>query len=172
MRGIKRLVFLAAATALTAALSHAQVNVSGAAPVKNQASSSTGAAVPTTANYTGANSSGNLTGIVACDSSALLTVSTATTTQTIALSAGKSIYVCAMVINGGGTTTAKLVTGTGTNCGTGQSNLTPTFNLVAGSAVSLGNGLGVLFKTASGGALCVTNSAAQAANVFVVYTQF
>ena len=39
-------------------------------------------------------------------------------------------------------------------------------------AVSLGNGLGYLMKAPSGNALCVTNSAAVAANVLVVYTQF
>ena len=150
----------------------AQVNVSSPVVVKDQSSSATGSAAPLTAAYMAGNSSGNLAGIVACDSSALLVVSTATTAQMIALASGKSIYVCALAINGGGATTAKLVYGTGTNCGTGQTNLTPAFTLALASTVSLGSGVGYLTKTSSGNALCVTNSAAVAANVFVAYTQF
>ena len=90
----------------------------------------------------------------------------------VALSAGKTIYVCSFVINGGGATTAKLVYGTGTNCGTGQVTLTPAFSLASASTVAAGGGLGYILKTAAANALCVTNSAAVAANVFVAYTQF
>jgi hypothetical protein len=150
----------------------AQVNVSSPVVVKDQSSSATGSAAPATASYMAGNSSGNLAGIVACDSSALIVVSTATTSQIVALVSGKSIYVCALAINGGGATTAKLVYGTGTNCGTGQTNLTPAFSLALATTVSLGGGVGYVTKTPSGNALCVTNSAAVAANVFVAYTQF
>ncbi|MSV35459.1 MAG: hypothetical protein EXQ47_07655 [Bryobacterales bacterium] len=150
----------------------AQVFVSQPVGVKDQATSSTGAAAPANAHYAGVVASGNLAGIVACDSSALLTVSTATTTQIVALAAAKSIYICSLTINGAGTTTGKLVNGTGTNCGTGQANLTPVFNLVAGSTVSAGSGLGYVVKGASGAAVCVTNSAAVAVNVLISYTQF
>jgi len=150
----------------------AQVNVSSPAAVKDQASSATGSAAPATAIYTGAVSSGNLAGVVACDSSAQLAVSTATTTQIIALAAAKTIYVCGFVMNGAGATTAKLVYGTGTNCATGQVSLTPAFTLASGTNVASGGGLGYVMKTASANALCVTNSAAVAANVFVSFTQF
>ena len=149
-----------------------QVNVSSPAGVKDQASSAAGSAAPATAIYAGGNSSGNLAGLVACDSSAQITVSTATTTQMVALVAAKSIYVCGFVINGAGATTAKLVYGTGANCATGQVSLTPAFTLATGSNVALGNGLGYLMKTISANALCVTNSAAVAANVLITFTQF
>jgi hypothetical protein len=99
-------------------------------------------------------------------------MSTATTTQAIALQAGKSIYICGFVVNAGGTTTGRLVQGTGTNCGTGQGNLTPAFNLATGGNVAFGNGVGQLLKLTAGSALCVTNSAAIALNVLVSYTQF
>jgi hypothetical protein len=111
-------------------------------------------------------------GIVKCDSSAQLTMSTATTTQMVAPAAGKSIYVCGFAINGGGATTAKLVAGTGTNCGTGTVTLTPAFSLANATTVALGGGLGYVAKAASGNALCATNSAAATANLFVAYTQF
>ena len=150
----------------------AQVNISQTVGMKTSSESATGAAAPTSATLMGGNSSGNLTGVVACDSSAQLTISTATTTQIVALVAAKTIYVCGFVINGAGATTAKLVYGTGTNCATGLTNLTPAFTLATGSNVTLGGALGYVMKTASANALCVTNSAAIAANVFVTYTQF
>jgi hypothetical protein len=157
---------------LLAPASSAQVFVSQPVGVKDQATSSTGATAPANAQYAGVVASGNLAGIVACDSSAQLTVSTATTTQIVALIAAKSIYICSLTINGAGTTTGKLVSGTGTNCGTGQANLTPAFSLIAGSTVTAGGGLGYVVKAAAGAAVCVTNSAAVAVNVLVSYTQF
>jgi hypothetical protein len=132
----------------------------------------TGATAPTTAGLTGVVTSGNLSGLVACDSSALLSVTTATTTQAIALQAGKSIYVCGFVVNAGGTTTARIVQGTGTNCATGLTNLTPAFNLTSGGNVTFGNSVGQLLKTNTGSALCITSTAAIALNILVIYTQF
>jgi hypothetical protein len=170
--GSVRLASAALALVWLAPVGRAQVFVSQPVGVKDQATSSTGSAAPANALYTGGVASGNLAGIVACDSSALLTVSTATTTQMVALVAAKSIYICSMTINGAGTTTGKLVSGTGTNCGTGQANLTPAFSLIAGSTISAGAGLGYVVKAASGAAVCVTNSAAVAVNVLVSYTQF
>jgi hypothetical protein len=172
MRGLRGFLLGGLVLLLAAMFAVGQVNVSSPTPVKDSASSATGSAAPATAIYTAANSSGNLSGIVACDSSAQATVSTATTTQVVALVAAKAIYVCSFVINGAGSTTAKLVAGTGTNCGTGQVSLTPAFSLATGSTVSAGGGLGYLTKAAAGNALCLTNSAAIAANVFITYTQF
>ena len=150
----------------------AQVLISQPMPTKDQSTSSTGSAVPATASFAGVVGSGNLAGIVACDNSALLTVSTAVTTQIVALSGTKSIYICSLVINGAGATTGKLVVGTGTNCAVGLVSLTPAFSLVAGSVVSAGAALGYVLKAAAGTAVCVTNSAAVSVNVLLSYTQF
>jgi len=158
--------------ALAAVFAPAQVNVSTPQPVKTPANGSTGAAAPATADYVGANSSGNLAGVVACDSSAQLAMSAATTTQMVALAAGKAVYVCGFAINGGGATTTKLVAGTGTSCGTGTVTLTPAFSLGTATTVAMGGGLGYVAKAAAGNALCATNSAAVTANIFVAYTQF
>ncbi len=143
-----------------------------AAAQLNVSAPSTGSAAPGTAVFVAGNSSGNMAGIVGCDSSALLSVSTATTTQIVALSGTKSVYVCGDVINGGGATTVKFVYGTGTACATGLVSLTPAFTLASGTNVSLGGGLGYVMKAPSGNALCVTTSAAVAANIHIAYTQF
>jgi hypothetical protein len=133
---------------------------------------STGTAVPASAGLTGTVSSGNLAGLIACDSSVALSMNTSTTTQAIALQSGKSIYVCGFVINAGGTTTGRLVQGTGGNCAAGQSNVTPVFNLINGASVAHGSGVGMMLKTNAGSALCVTNTSGNALNVLITYTQY
>jgi hypothetical protein len=109
---------------------------------------------------------------VMCDSSAVLSMTTSTTTQAIGLAAGKSIYVCGFVLNADGKTTAKLVQGSGSNCGTGQSSLTPAFNVDAGANVELGGGIGRLLKSNAGSAVCVTSSSNKTLNALLIYTQF
>src|ERR1039457_3712973 len=46
-----------------------------------------------------------------------INVSTAATTQLVALSAGKKIYVCKVLVIEGGVTNVTLETGTGASCG-------------------------------------------------------
>ena len=149
-----------------------QVNVSAPASTKDQASANTGNSAPAAALYAGGISSGNLTGIVACDSSVQIALASATTTQMVAAIAGKSIYVCSFVLNGSNSTNSKLVYGTGTNCGTGLVSLTPAFALAFGTSVSAGGGLGYLLKVPAGNALCVNNSSSSGVNVLVSYTVF
>lgn len=112
-----------------------------------------------------------VTNLTSCDNTASISMSSATTTQAIALASGKSVYVCGFVFNADGKTTAKLVQGTGTNCATGQSSLTPPFNLDAGANVQLGSGLGRLLKSNAGSAVCVTSSAGKTLNVLLIYAQ-
>ncbi len=109
--------------------------------------------------------------ITTCDSSAVLTMSTSTTTQAIALAAGKSVYVCGFVLNADGKTTAQLVQGTGSNCGTGQSSMTPAFSLTAGGSVGIGQGVGRLLAANAGSAVCVTNTSKSTLSVLLIYAQ-
>lgn len=137
--------------------------------------SATGSAVPSTANYVAAVSSGNLTGIIQPDNSAPINVSTATTTQLVALSSGKKIYVSAMdFVNASGT--ADNVTfeyGTGSNCGTGTTALTGPYATGTNSpGLSKGGGLGVIMTVPASNALCMVTSAAVQVSGSVSYTQF
>lgn len=101
-------------------------------------------------------------------SSVAVSVSSATTTQLVALSAGKSIYVCGGTISSvGGTSTLEY--GTGASCGTGTTTLTGAFP--AASTVPLGSGLSLL-ATASGNALCILSGASTTATAgFITYVQ-
>jgi hypothetical protein len=140
----------------------------------------TGSAPPAKASYSGANSSGVLTGIIQCDKFAQAAIATATNTQLVALSGVTKVYVCsyAIEIQGVVTTagTGKLVYGTGTACATGLTNITPDFigNVTAGvpTVISLGSGIGPVAITPAGQALCYTSTTTTVQKVFVSYTQF
>ncbi len=117
---------------------------------------------------------------VRCDSSVIINQASATTTQLVALSAGKKVYVCSATVNQIGATTAptfKFVYGTGTNCGTGTADLTGVISgaNVAGTITNPqfgGNGLGQVFSTPASQALCITTTTTQAQKGLLSYTQF
>ncbi|HEX2656206.1 MAG TPA: hypothetical protein VHN11_21495 [Xanthobacteraceae bacterium] len=136
------------------------------------AESATGSAVPAKASYAGANSGGNLTGIIQADASAKIDISTATTTQLVALSSGKKIYITNYKVIAGGTGNFKFVYGTGTNCGTGTTDLEGANNLTAQAGSVAGSGLGPVLVVPASNALCATTSAAVQMSGHVAYTQF
>lgn len=84
-----------------------------------------------------------------------ITISTATTTQLVALQPLQSIYVTAVDIIAAGTGTIQFVYGTGANCGTGQKNVTGSYSLTAQVGFTKGTGNGVLWVVPPGNALCV-----------------
>ena len=140
--------------------------------VQGASESATGSAVPAKASFTGANSGGNLTGIIQADNSAAISVSTATTTQIVALASSKKIYVTSLDVIAGGTGNIKFVYGTGSNCGTGTTDLTGAYNLTAQAGIAKGGGLGPVLVVPASNALCVTTSAAVQMSGSVAYTQF
>lgn len=105
-------------------------------------------------------------------------MTSATTTQIVALVSGQKVRVCAYAIQGSTTSTAttlKLVYGTGTNCASGTTSITPAWNMPASSTAlpfSEGHGAGEIMQTAAGDALCATSSAAGTVNIHVTYAQF
>lgn len=123
------------------------------------------------ATYSFQGSSGNVLP-AATSASAPINVSTATTTQLVALSAGKLIHVTSYDVIAGGTGNITFEYGTGTNCGTGTTILTGAYNLAAQAGIAKGNGLGDVLVVPSGNALCVLTSAAVQMSGSVSYAQY
>ncbi len=157
---------------MLAALVSGQQNVSAPTPVQDAATGATGAAVPAKALYQGEQGSSGLAGHVGCDSSVVYDASTSGSTQLVALSAGKTIYVCGFVLFSAGTANVKLNYGTGTACATGTTAMTPAFQFTAQTGVAYGNSEGYVAKTAASNALCINSSAAVAVQALVTYAQF
>lgn len=107
-----------------------------------------------------------------CTNSVVVNVTAAATTQLVALQASQVIRVCSFSVSMSAAGTAQFVYGTGSNCGTGTTNLTGVVTLATGTpwGLSAPEG-GSLFRTASANALCL---AAVTGNVtgFVTYAQY
>jgi hypothetical protein len=104
-------------------------------------------------------------------SSASLAIATATTTQVVAVSGTKSIYVCGFNAVFGATTTAQLEYGTSTTC-TGTHALTGVMAPGTGVAVAFGNGGATLTSTPAGAnGLCVVSTGTGGINGVLTYVQ-
>lgn len=149
---------------------------SGAVVDITNMSATAGTAVPSKPIYlgaaTGPTTGGLLTGLIQCDSKAIYDASTNGSTELVALSSGKSIYICGKTIFAGGTASVKLIYGTGTACATGSNNLTPAFPLIAQTGLVDPSPFYRGSKTAVSNALCINSSAGVAVQAEVYYTQF
>lgn len=140
----------------------------------------TGSAPPANAFLQGLRETTNMVAQVQCDKTAMANIATATDTQLVALSGSTIIYVCSayIEIQGVATTagTLQLEYGTGTNCGTGKTAISPTFigSTTAGNptVVPMSAGAGYLFKTTAGQALCALSTTTTVQKVFITYAQF
>lgn len=103
--------------------------------------------------------------------------SSATTTQLVGLIANQNIFVCDFFLNqANGAGSLKLVYGTGTNCGTGTTNLTgPIFaSTVASGVTNTVGGSGIPSTQAvvpSGNALCATTTGTIQQSGWLTYIQ-
>lgn len=130
------------------------------------------AAAPTGAQMAGMRSGANMVPATQANASAAISVSTATTTQIVALSASALIHVTSYDVIAGGTGNITFVYGTGSNCGTGTASLTGAYPLTAQAGIAKGSGTGPVLVVPAGNALCVTTSAAVQMSGSVSYTQF
>jgi hypothetical protein len=109
---------------------------------------------------------------VQSETSVAINISTATTTQLIALVANQTIFVTSWDVIAGGTGNFTLEYGTGTNCGTGTTTITGAYPLIAQAGISKGNGLGSVLVIPPGNALCALTSANVQYSGSLSYAQF
>lgn len=101
-----------------------------------------------------------------------ISVAAATTTELVAVVTGKLIYVTHFNFMASNTNNVKLVYGTGTNCGTGQQNLTGAYPLIAQAGISAGIGLGAILFVPVNNALCITTSGASLVAGSLAFVQY
>lgn len=106
-----------------------------------------------------------------CTNSAAVSVTSGTTVQIVALTAGKQIRVCSFGLSISLAGTAQFEYGTGTTCGTGTTILTGAMNMTAGVPFTMNMAEGQLFASASGNALCIV-AATGNVNGFISYAVF
>jgi hypothetical protein len=133
----------------------------------------TGAAPPANTVAMGAVTSGATGGLmqipIQCDSTAIYDASTNGKTELKALTAGRTIYVCGYTIMASGTVSVSLVYGTGTACATGETPMTPPWQLTTQVGLVDGAPFSRGLKTASANALCIKTSAGVSTQAIVYY---
>jgi hypothetical protein len=136
-----------------------------------------GAAMPTNTvaigGIGGTTTNGVMTPIIVCDQQAFLDMTSATTTELIALTSGQTVHICHIRATANGTTTMTLKKGTGSNCGTGTAAIDNAIELTAQTGYVAGIGVGeVLSGVTAANAVCVTNSGSVNLHVFVKYAKY
>lgn len=108
---------------------------------------------------------------VSCGSIASYSASTSGKTKIVTGISGRGVHICRYVIVWGGTATVSLGTGTGTDCGTTYTAITPAYSGAATSP-ALVDGADYFqgLQTASSEDLCVNTSAGVAIQVMVYYS--
>jgi hypothetical protein len=101
-----------------------------------------------------------------------INISTATTTQLVALSGSTKVYIMAWDVIAGGTGNITLEYGTGASCGTGTTVLTGAYNLTAQAGIAKGSGAAPVLVVPAGNALCALTSAAVQMSGSVTFQQF
>lgn len=109
---------------------------------------------------------------VASYKSLKIAVSSATTAEIIAAGSGTTIYVSNWNVISSAAGTLKFVYGTGTNCGTGTTDLTGAYTFGTSTVISVGNGVGVVLAVPPSNALCITSTSTVNAQGSLSYSQF
>lgn len=110
-----------------------------------------------------------------CTSTARLNMTTATTTEIVALSGSTHVYVCSYSFHVSAAADVKLVSGTGTNCATSAADITANWDFAAADAGvnrTSGGGSIVAKTNDAGDAVCAVSSASVDVDVEVSYAQF
>lgn len=91
-----------------------------------------------------------------CNQSVVINVAAATTGELVAGESGRSVGVCGFVVSADTAATgAQFQVGTGTTCGTGNSNKTGVMRMAVNASIVQGGGTGELFSGAAGQAVCL-----------------
>lgn len=113
--------------------------------------------------------SGGLTPLIICDASVQATVTAGSTTKLITAD-GQRIQVCSVVVSMAATGLVQFSSGTGASCSSGNTAVTPAFNLNAGVPLSMGGGIAPLFPMpGTRNDLCASATTGDA-KVFLTYT--
>lgn len=111
-------------------------------------------------------------GPIYCGSKVLYDASTNGRTQLVAATAGQTVYICGFDLFSGGTVNVSLGTGTGSNCATTYTAITPAWQFVAQTGIVDASSVWRGLSSTVGEALCLSTSAGVAVQAIVFYTKF
>lgn len=104
--------------------------------------------------------------------SAIIAISSDTTTKVIDGVAGQSIYITAWDGISSAAGTLRFIYGTGATCGTGTTNITGIYTFGTSTVIAKGNGLGPVFSIPNGNNVCLVSASSIAIQGTISYAQF
>lgn len=117
----------------------------------------------------GPSGSGSASSAATCTLSAVIALTASGNTEIIAASGTTAIRICHISIAGPNVQDVRLTQGTGTNCGTGTSNLTGLYGSITSLAFDWGTGAAL--TATAGNAVCVNQSGANTTGGVVIYAR-
>lgn len=108
----------------------------------------------------------------AASNSAKVSIASAATTEIVALSTTKYIFVTSFDLVSTAAQTAKFVYGSGTACATGATDLTGAYGMSTFTVITKGTGMGSILFVPYGKALCITTTTTGQLSGSVSYVQF
>jgi hypothetical protein len=106
-----------------------------------------------------------------CRSTVVYDASTNGSTKLITGIAQGNVYICGFNIWAAGTATVKVVYGTGTNCATNQTAMTPAYSLVTQTGIADGSSVWRGLLAPAGVDVCIVTSAGVAVQAQIYYAQ-
>lgn len=106
-----------------------------------------------------------------CRTTALYDASTLGSTVLVTGITGRNIYLCGFNMWAAGTSTVKLVYGTGVACATGEVAVTPAYSLITQTGIADGSSLYRGLFVPGGNDLCIKTSAAVAVQAQIYFIQ-
>ena len=90
----------------------------------------------------------------------------------ISAGGGKQFHITSFDVAASGSETITIVSGTGSNCGTGQAALWGPDVMIAGETIARGGGIGDAITVAANQDVCVTSTATAQATINGEYAQY
>lgn len=141
--------------------------------VQDAATSATGSAVPAKAGYVGANSSGNLTGIIQGDTTITWpSITTGTTTQLVAGVSGKKTYITHFFLQASAADTVTIEESPNSACSSSVTIKGGPFNFAANGGSVEGGGLGPVIVIDTGDYTCAVTTTTATLGGVLTHTQF
>jgi len=123
--------------------------------------------------WTGILTAANYLPVIACNQ--VYTGAPSADAIVIALSGSLTTYICSIHIDAEGTVDTRIISGTGSTCGTSTTQMSPLYAFSTTTGFLGGNegsGLGMIMKSDAGEDVCVDVSGAVVNNIRITYAQF
>jgi hypothetical protein len=107
-----------------------------------------------------------------CDQVAVFSVGASSTSAIVAASGSRRVRVCQVTFGASAAGTFRFISGTGTNCNTGTTNITGQIPIAINTIYQGGSGVGMIMQSVGGDALCIQTASSAAGEGYLTFAQY